>query len=84
MNQKKLADVLIKIAGLYVCLLAIPNFVSGILLAFTTPMIASKLNETMVRMFSYSIGAGVQAVVGIFLIFNSRKIAEFFFKNEDD
>jgi hypothetical protein len=59
MNQKKLANVLIKIAGLYVCLLAIPSFVSGILVAFTTPMLAPKLNEAMLRMVSYSIGAGV-------------------------
>ena len=83
MNKKQLANVLIKIAGLYVCLLAIPSCVSGILFIFAPPLGASKWNDAMFRLFSYSIGAGVQAAVGIFLIVKSRKIAEFFFKNED-
>jgi len=36
------------------------------------------------RMVSYSIGYAVQAAVGIFIIAKSRKVAEFFFKNEDE
>ncbi len=32
----------------------------------------------------YAVGAGVQAAVGVFIIIKSRKIAEFWFKNDDE
>jgi len=84
MKSKQLANVLIKIIGLYVCLCAIPSLVSGILAVFANHLGASKWDEVMFRFLSYAIGAALQAVVGIFLIIKSRKLAEFWFKNEDE
>jgi hypothetical protein len=83
MKSKQLANVLIKIIGLYVCLCAIPHFVSDILIAFASP-IGAKWSEEIIRIISYAIGDAVQAAVGIFLIVKSRKLAEYWFKNEDE
>jgi hypothetical protein len=41
-------------------------------------------SERVFGVIPHSIGDVVQGVVGIFLIFNSRKLAEFRFKNEDE
>lgn len=41
-------------------------------------------SERLNGVFSYSIGAAVQVLVGTVLIIKSRKLAEFWFKNEDD
>ena len=88
MKSKQLANVLIKIIGLYICLCAIPGVVSGILALFAPlfapPVEVPKWSETLFRVFSWAIGDAVQAVVGIFLIIKSRKLAEFWFKNEDE
>jgi Na+-translocating ferredoxin:NAD+ oxidoreductase RnfA subunit len=78
MKSKQLANVLIKTIGLYICLLAIPSFISGILLVFM------KWDEKLLGTLSYSIGASVQAAVGICLIIMSRKLAGFWFKDEDE
>ena len=85
MKSKQLANVLIKIIGLYICLCAIPNLIAGILVGLSS-LGWSKTDTTgiVMRMVSYSIGYAVQAVVGIFIIAKSRKVAEFFFKNEDE
>ena len=83
MKSKQLANVLIKIIGLYICLLAIPSFVSGILLIFLSQF-GVKWDEKLLGTLSFAIGATVQAVVGVILIVNSRKIAGFWFKNEDE
>jgi hypothetical protein len=83
MKSKQLANVLIKILGLSICFYAIPNCIAGILIAFS-PLAASKWSETIIRTISYAAGAGVQAVVGIVIIAMSRKVAGFWFKNEDE
>jgi len=83
MKSKQLANVLIKILGLYICLCAIPGFVSGILLIFSSTL-GVTWNEKFFSMGSYAIGDVVQAIVGIIIITKSRKIAEFWFKNEDE
>ena len=82
MKSKQLANVLIKIIGLYICLLAIPSVLSGILAIFTTHM--GGTSERLNGVISYSIGAAVQIVVGAILMIKSRELAEFWFKNEDE
>ena len=82
MKSKQLANVLIKIIGLYICLIAIPSFVSGILLFLS--QFGVKWDEKLLGTLSFAIGSTVQAVVGVILIVNSRKIAGFWFKNEDE
>jgi len=64
-------------------LLAIPGFVSGILLIFSSAL-GVTWSEKLFSMATYAIGDIVQAGVGIFIIIKSRKIAEFWFKNEDE
>ena len=73
-KSKQLANVLIKIIGLYVCLLAIPSVMSGLLAIFTVHM--GGTTERLVSIFSYSIGAAVQILVGSILILKSRNLAE--------
>jgi hypothetical protein len=83
MKSKQLANVLIKTLGLYICLLAIPEVFSGIAAALLRAAGATKVDEGM-WIFSSAIGATVQAIVGIFIITRSRRIAEFWFKTEDE
>jgi hypothetical protein len=83
MKSKQLANVLIKTIGLYICLLAIPGFVSGILLVFSSALHVS-WSDYLFRMATYAVGDVVQAAVGVFIIIKSRKIAEFWFKNDDE
>jgi hypothetical protein len=83
MKSKQLANVLIKIIGLYVCLCAIPSFTAGILAAFSFGATLG-WGEKVFNLAAYAIGDVVQAVVGVFLIIKSRKLAEFWFKNEEE
>jgi hypothetical protein len=41
-------------------------------------------SDKLFSVFSYSIGDVVQAAVGVFIIIKSRKIAEYWFKNDDE
>jgi hypothetical protein len=83
MKSKQLAHVLIKVMGLYVCLCAVPGLVSGILIVFSSSL-GLKWSEGMFRLSSYAFGDAVLIVVGIFLIIKSRKLAEYWFKGEDE
>jgi hypothetical protein len=83
MKPKQLANVLIKILGLSVCLYAVPNCVTGVLYGLTTTM-ASKSDIIFMRVFSSAIGATVQTIVGIVIICQSQKIAGMMFKTDDE
>ena len=83
MKSKQLANVLIKVLGLSICVRAIPGFISGVLSAFIS-FGMSRGEATFMRILASSVGAGVEAAIGIFLIVKSRKIAEFLFKGEED
>jgi hypothetical protein len=83
MKSKQLANVLIKVAGLYICLYAIPSFVSRLLIVLIEPMMSLKRDYAL-DILTYGIGSGVQAAVGIFIIAMSGKIAGFWFKGEDE
>jgi hypothetical protein len=85
MKSKQLANVLIKVIGLYVCLSSIPGCVSGVLIALT--QLGSPKSDTAdmaMRMVAYSVGDVVQVVVGVILIIKSRELAEFWFKGDDE
>jgi hypothetical protein len=84
MKSTQLANVLIKVAGLYICLLAIPSIVSGILYGLSASGMKTDVTAMALRMGTYAIGAAVQAAVGIVIIVKSRKIAEFWFKNKEE
>ena len=92
MKSKQLANVLIKILGLYLCMLAIPSVVSGMLALFPSlfipkgipPEYTTKASDLLIRTLTYAIGCGVQALFGAILIIKSQNIAGFWFKNEDE
>jgi hypothetical protein len=84
MKSKQLANVLIKIIGLYVCLCAIPGLVSGIAPVLALALGSPKWDDYMFTVLADAIGAIIQLMVGIFLVIKSRKLAEFWFKNEDE
>ena len=82
MKSRQLANVLIKILGLSICLHAVPSFVSGVVFALTTAG-ASKSDIGM-RFFASTVGAGVEALFGIIIISASQKIASMMFKDPDE
>ena len=84
MKSKQLANVLIKILGLSVCIHAIPLVVSGFMMGMFGFIVGGAESGEVIRILSSPIGAAVEAAVGIFLIVKSRKIAEFLFKNDDE
>jgi len=87
MKSKQLANVLIKIIGLYICVFAIPTFITAIVVGLSNYSILGQSNNgtaILVRTLSTLISAAIQAALGIFLIVLSRKIAGFLFKNEDE
>ena len=82
MKSKQLANVLIKIVGLYICLCAIPGLVLGIG-AVLAAAGAVKWNDTMWYEGSQGMGAVIQSVVGMLLITTSRKLAAYWFKDDE-
>lgn len=82
MKSKQLANVLIKILGLSICLHAVPTFVSGVVFALSAAG-ASKSDIAM-RFFASTVGAGVQAVFGIIVVAASQTIAGWMFKQDDE
>jgi hypothetical protein len=84
MKSKQLANVLIKMLGLSVCLYAIPSCVSGIVFGITQFQVSPKWDIAVIRIISSAIGAAVQAVIGIVIISMSQKIAGMMFKTDDE
>jgi hypothetical protein len=83
MKSKQMANVLIKIIGLYVCLCAIPSLIACILAVFAGPL-SLTWPQRIFSLQGYAIGGVVQGIAGLILIFNSRKLSEFWFKNENE
>ncbi len=85
MKRKNLADVLLKILGLYFCLYSIPSIIIGtafVLISGTASKVIAML--TFSKVVDIAITGGVQAVIGIYLILRSQKIAGRWFKNEEE
>lgn len=83
MKSKQLANVLIKVLGLSICLYAVPSLVGGVVYALTAAGVG-KTDTTALRLFSSTVGAGVQAVFGFIIISASQKIAGMMFKDSDE
>ena len=85
MKRRHLADVLLKILGLSICLYSIPSSVIGFVF-FLIPFGWGSTSTLFTDIFihSFMIIDGIRAGLGIYLIVRSRKIAEFWFKNEDE
>jgi len=83
MKTKQLANVLIKLLGIYFCLEGIPSVISGVLMGLLG-LFSSGPAKYSTYEWTYAIGGGIQFVVGLFLVVKSRKIAEYLFKAEDE
>jgi hypothetical protein len=84
MKSKQLANVLIKVIGLYICLCAIPQLLIGIVAPVVMLLGVIKLDDVMTEELLSAVGAVIQFVVGIFLFVKSRKLSGSWFKNEDE
>ena len=92
MEPKELANVLIKILGLSMCLYAVPSLVYGILISFllTSPPpeaagghMAVLHQLLLFRIASSVFREGLQIGIGIFVIIRSHKIAKFLFRKDE-
>jgi hypothetical protein len=83
MKTKQLANVLIKILGLSICIYAIPSFVLGILVMLSDSD-GSTRNITVWGISVNVVSAAVQVVVGIVIISLSQKIAGLMFKSDEE
>jgi len=80
MNPKQLANVLIKILGLSSCVQGVMHIVSGI---FTLlEMFSNSGNPGNYFLWANIVTGLILAVIGIFLIFQSRLITDKLFKDE--
>ncbi len=85
MKPKQLANVLIKILGLSVVVRAVPTLIDGIVnLAVAIRGGPPRVVTMSGAYWSYAATNVFLIIIGIFLISNSRKIAEFLFKGEDE
>ncbi|MGD1089751.1 MAG: hypothetical protein ABR955_13675 [Verrucomicrobiota bacterium] len=83
MKSKQLANVLIKILGLSVCIHAVPAFITGIyqLVVYVT----EPRGIIPGGGFWFYVAPNLFYIaVGIYLIVTSRKVVGFLFKNEDE
>jgi hypothetical protein len=83
MKPTKLANILFKLLGVYFCLEGVPSVISGALMGLLG-LFASGPGKYSTYEWTYAIGGGIQFVVGLFLVVKSRKMAEYFFKTEDE
>jgi hypothetical protein len=85
MSSRQLANVLIKILGLWTCLQGIPSFVSGFLQGLMSHF-SELARATSFPLYSwtYALGSTVYFAVGIFLIVRSRYVADKLFRSEDE
>jgi hypothetical protein len=87
MNSIQLANVLIKVLGLSVCIQGIPSFASGFVRGLLRGLTSSSGSSAAVASTSstpYVIGALVQLALGVLLIIKSKALAEFLLKGEDE
>ncbi len=86
MKRRNLADVLLKVLGLSICVYAIPISLFETVSSFAIPVgnAIAELREAAVRALADAVGDGLQAGIGILIICKSGKIAEFWFKGEDE
>ena len=83
MKPRELANVLIKLLGLLVCVYAIPYFVADVI-GFLISLGTKTKPEDITSLATELINVGMQAVVGLFIIAKSRKVAGWMLKDGDE
>lgn len=82
MKSKQLANVLIKMLGLSICVYAIPSFAEGFFV-----MLSGKPSADFVTVLGISVtvmAAIVQIIVGVVIISMSQKIAGWMFRADEE
>ena len=82
MKSKQLANVLIKLLGLSICIYAIPSCALGFFVMLSDKS-ASK-DITVLGISATAAEAVVQVIVGVVIISISQKIAGLMFKSDDE
>ena len=82
-NLRQLANVLIKILGLWACLQGIPSFVGGFLRGLLHLAEPNRGTNVSNYSWTYAVGSALYLVIGIFLVVRSRYVVEKVFKDED-
>jgi len=83
MKSKTLANVLIKILGLYICLCALPSVLGDLIAAFVD-VGPEKTGSVYWRFIPFAISYGVQLICGIIIILSSRKVAGLLFREDEE
>ncbi len=79
MNSKQLANVLIKVLGLSILAHSIPGILNGILSALVARGVGAGGNYWLLY-----VSPVASAAIGIWLLIQSRSIAEFLFRSGDE
>lgn len=82
MNPKQLANVLIKILGLSMCVYSITPIAAGVMNLFANLLQLVQYNAHFNTWSSPLMSGLLSAVIGIYLILRSRFIADKLFKDE--
>ena len=83
MTSKQLANVLIKILGIDICIHSIPVFFAGGSIAALLTVGKNADPYSTGRMTGSAIAFAIQAAIGIWFIVSSRSIAEKLFKSDE-
>lgn len=90
MKSKQLANVLLKILGLSMCLHSIPSIVSSITISCiplwqgATPLSDKLFYQAIANGLSWAASGVIEIVIGVLVIAKSQKISERWFRNEDE
>jgi hypothetical protein len=82
MNSRQLANVLLKMLGLWICVQAIPGFTSGFVRGFIARLHQEAVSRPATSSWPSVVGSLVYFGVGIFFICRSRYLAQKMFRDE--
>jgi hypothetical protein len=82
MNSKQLANVLLKMLGLWICVQAIPPFTAGFVRGFLAGLHHETASKASVSSSPSVVSALVYLAVGVFFICRSRYLAQKMFKDD--
>jgi hypothetical protein len=85
MTRRNLSDVLLKILGVYMVLYAVPSAMAALALGLES-LAQPQLKQALAlnRAFSFVWTDGFRAVIGLFLIIKSWKIAGYWYESENE
>jgi hypothetical protein len=83
MKSKQLANVLIKMLGLSICVYGIPSIVLGLVEIIGDSEGVNK-GITILEIIATLAASGAQVLIGIFIMKASKKIAGWMFTNEEE